>query len=88
MWTLEACCLVVERSSLGCINPEWNAIKRSYFHWTLNFESVKSLIENYLLIHARGAHHSKNSVRDFCDFKIPRFFLEIFGIFERLLWIF
>ena len=22
----------------------------------------------------RGAYHSKNSVRDFCDFKIPRFF--------------
>ena len=35
MWTFEACCLVVERSSLDTINPELNAIKRSYFHWII-----------------------------------------------------
>ena len=27
--------LVVERSSLGCINPEWNGTERSYFHWII-----------------------------------------------------
>ena len=37
----------------------------------------------------RGAYHSKNSVRDFCDFKIPRFFWEIFWrIFKGFLKIF
>ena len=35
MWTFEACCLVVERSSLGTANHELNAIKRSYFHWII-----------------------------------------------------
>ena len=57
MWTFESCCLVVERFSLGTINHELNAIKRSHFYWiiicvckySLNFESVKSLTENYLL---------------------------------------
>ena len=66
MWTLEACCLVVERSSLGSINPEWNAIKRSYFHWiiicvckwSLNFESVKNLIEIYLVFNGLREIHA------------------------------
>ena len=32
----------------------------------------------------RGAYHSKNSVRDFCDFKIPRFFERFLGFFGRI----
>ena len=39
---------------------------------------VQNLGKNHDACLARGAYHSKNSVRDFCDFKISRFFLRDF----------